>query len=55
MCNLVRTSHETHYVSATKTNRLILFDETVPVYCKKHVEHSKYILCREHCVSSEVV
>jgi hypothetical protein len=29
----VRTSQETHYVSATGTNRLILFGETVAVYC----------------------
>jgi hypothetical protein len=28
----VRTSQETHYVSATETNRLMLFGETVAVY-----------------------
>jgi hypothetical protein len=27
--NSVRTSQETHYISATKTNRLMLFEETV--------------------------
>jgi hypothetical protein len=27
----VRTSHETHYVSATEPNRLMLFAETVAV------------------------
>jgi hypothetical protein len=32
--NTVRTSQETHYVSATKTNRLMLFGETVAVYCE---------------------
>jgi hypothetical protein len=43
--NPVSTSRETHYVSATKTDRLMLFGETlfignVAVYCvnyKKHV------------------
>jgi hypothetical protein len=35
----VRTSQETHYVSATKTNRLMLFRETV-VYCEVHTEHT---------------
>jgi hypothetical protein len=29
-----------HYVSATKTNRLILFGETVAAYCENHVEHT---------------
>jgi hypothetical protein len=38
--NLVRTSQETHYVFATKTNRLMLFGETVVVYCENHVEHT---------------
>jgi hypothetical protein len=31
--NSVRTSQETHYVSAIKLNRLMLFRETVAVYC----------------------
>jgi hypothetical protein len=34
-----RTSQETHYVSATKTIRLMLFRETVPVYFENHTEH----------------
>jgi hypothetical protein len=38
--NSVRTSRETHYVSATKPNRLMLFRETVAVYCKKKTEHT---------------
>jgi hypothetical protein len=38
--NLVRTSQETHYVSATETNRLKLFGETVAVYCENHMEHT---------------
>jgi hypothetical protein len=43
----VRTSQETQYVSATKTNRLMLFRETVAVYCANHTEHteSKSKLC----------
>jgi hypothetical protein len=36
----VRTSQETHYVSATKPNRLMLFRETVAVYCENHTEHT---------------
>jgi hypothetical protein len=36
----VRTSQETHYVSATETNRLMLFMETVAVYCENHTEHT---------------
>jgi hypothetical protein len=36
----VRTSQETHYVSATETNRLMLFGETVAVYCENHTEHT---------------
>jgi hypothetical protein len=38
--NWVRTSEETHYVSATKTNRLMLFGETVAVYCENHTEYT---------------
>jgi hypothetical protein len=38
--NPVRTSQETHYVSATKPNRLTLFRETVAVYCENHTEHT---------------
>jgi hypothetical protein len=34
----VRTSHETHYVSAPKPERLMLFRETVAVYCESHKE-----------------
>jgi hypothetical protein len=32
-----RTSQETHGVSATKPNRLILFREIVAVYCDNHM------------------
>jgi hypothetical protein len=37
--NSVRTSQETYYVSATETNRLMMFRETVAVYCENHTEH----------------
>jgi hypothetical protein len=33
-------SQETHYVSITKPNRLMLFRETVAVYCGNHTEHT---------------
>jgi hypothetical protein len=36
----VRTSQETHYVSATKLNRLMLFRETVAVSCENYKEHT---------------
>jgi hypothetical protein len=36
----VRTSQATHHVSATKPSRLMLFGETVAIYCETH---SKYI------------
>jgi hypothetical protein len=35
----VCTSQETHYVSTTKPNRLMLFGETVAVYCENRREH----------------
>jgi hypothetical protein len=35
----VRTSQETHADSITKPNRLMLFRETVAVYCENHKEH----------------
>jgi hypothetical protein len=38
--NRVRTSQETHYVSATKPTRLMLFGETVAVYWANHTEHT---------------
>jgi hypothetical protein len=38
--NPVRTSQETHYVSATKATRLMLFGETVAVDCENHMEHT---------------
>jgi hypothetical protein len=38
--NSVRTSQETHYVSATELNRLMLFRETVAVICENQTEHT---------------
>jgi hypothetical protein len=38
--NPVPTSQETHHVSATKPNLLMLFGETVTVYCENHTEHT---------------
>jgi hypothetical protein len=35
----IRTSQETYYASTKKTNRLMLFGETVNVYCENHTEH----------------
>jgi hypothetical protein len=45
--NSVRTSQEAHYVSATETNRLMLFGETVAVYCENHTEHTN-TLCGQN-------
>jgi hypothetical protein len=35
----VCTSQKTRHVSATETNRLMLFGETIAVYCENHTEH----------------
>jgi hypothetical protein len=35
-----RTSQQTHYVSATESTRLMLFEETVAVCFENHKEHS---------------
>jgi hypothetical protein len=32
--------HRKHIASATKHNRLMLFRETVSVYCENHTEHT---------------
>jgi hypothetical protein len=36
----VRTSQETHSISATEPNRLMLFGKTVAVCCENHTEHT---------------
>jgi hypothetical protein len=43
----VHTSQETHYVSTTKTNRLMLFGEIIAVYCENHMEHIN-TLCEQN-------
>jgi hypothetical protein len=43
--------HRKHYVSATKPNRLMLFRETVAVYCENHTEHT-YTVWAEYRVFS---
>jgi hypothetical protein len=46
MQNSVRISQETHYVSATKPNRLMPFREIFAVYCENHTEHTDIrVLC----------
>jgi translation initiation factor IF-1 len=45
--NPVRTSQETHHVTATKPNQLMLFGETVAVYCENHTEHTN-TLCGQN-------
>jgi hypothetical protein len=45
--NPVRTSQEIHYISSTKPNRLMLFRETVVVYCENHTEHTN-ALCGQN-------
>jgi hypothetical protein len=42
--NPVRTSQESHYVSTTKPNRLMLFRESVAVYCEDRTEHTDTLL-----------
>jgi hypothetical protein len=36
----VRTSQETHYVSTAEASRLMLFRETVAVYCENHTKRT---------------
>jgi hypothetical protein len=38
--NSVRTSQETQYDSATKTKLLMLFWETMSVYCENDMKHT---------------
>jgi hypothetical protein len=45
--NPICTSQKTHYVSTTKPNRLMLFGETVAVYCGNRTEH-KDTLCGQN-------
>jgi hypothetical protein len=45
--NLVRASQETHYVSVTEPNRLMLIRKRVAVYCENHMEHTN-TLCGQN-------
>jgi hypothetical protein len=45
--NSAHTSQETHYVSATKPNWLMLFGETVAVYYENHTKHTN-TLCGQN-------
>jgi hypothetical protein len=45
----VRASQETHCVSATETNQLMVFGETVAAYCENHTE-DKDTLCGQNVV-----
>jgi hypothetical protein len=45
--NSVRTSQETHYVSTTKTNRLMLFREIFAVYCENEVSRNKLFVLNQ--------
>jgi hypothetical protein len=38
--NPVRISQDTHYVSATETNRLMLCGKTVAICCESRTEHT---------------
>jgi hypothetical protein len=44
--NSVHASQETHHVSATKTNQLMLFTETIAVHCENCMKHTN-TLCGE--------
>jgi hypothetical protein len=45
--NSVRTSQETHYISVTKIDRLMLFIERIDVYCENHAKHAN-TLCGQN-------
>jgi hypothetical protein len=38
--NGYRLALTSHYVCTTETSRLMLFGETVAVYCENHAEHT---------------
>jgi hypothetical protein len=45
--NVVRTTQEIYYISATKPNLLMLFRETIAVYCENHMKHTN-ALCGQN-------
>jgi hypothetical protein len=49
----VHNSQETHYVSATETNRLMLFGEIIAGYCDNHTERIN-TLCGQNAWPSDV-
>jgi hypothetical protein len=54
LLNSVRTSQETRHVSATKPNRLMLFRETVAVFCENQTEHTD-TLCGQNAQFNNVI
>jgi hypothetical protein len=42
--NPIRTSQETHYVSATESKELILLVEAISAYCENHKKHKCTLL-----------
>jgi hypothetical protein len=54
--NSVLTSQETHYVSDTKPNQLMLFRETLAVYRENHTEHTNTLWAENSvCTSQETL
>jgi hypothetical protein len=49
----VRTSQETHYVSATKPNRLMLFREIIAVYCENRMKYTN-ALCGQNVLNQAI-
>jgi hypothetical protein len=49
--------HMKHYISSTKPNRLMLFRETVAVYCENHTGHT-HTFCDQNegflCVKEDI-
>jgi hypothetical protein len=49
----VRVSQETHYVTATEPNRLIVLEERVAVYCENHTEHTATVRTSQYTIYSD--
>jgi hypothetical protein len=45
--NSVRTSQKTRYVPTAEPYQLMLFRETVAVYCENHMEHKNKLCGQE--------
>jgi hypothetical protein len=50
--NWIPTSRESHSASITKPNRLMLFRETVAVYCEDHTEHINTVFGQNSAILS---